>query len=65
MRGYAYSYAECDTHTNCDPYAKCDAHAECDADADRDTNTYTAPPHAQAAANTVSSADSVIVVDMR
>ena len=39
-----------------------DAHTNSitNGDADRDANTYTtAPPHAQAAANTVSSADTV------
>ena len=52
-----------DTHTN--SHTNGDADRDANRDANRDTNTSTAPPHAQAAANTISSADAVSVVDMR
>ena len=53
----AYTYTDAwNTNTNTDAY-NTDSYAECNADGY--AHRYTAPPHAQAAANTVSSADSV------
>jgi hypothetical protein len=46
---YADCYADCDTQ----------CHAQCYADRDSDGHGYTAPPHAQAAADSASAPDAV------
>jgi hypothetical protein len=53
VRSYADANADCNTHAYCHGDTDAYSHAYTDSDA------YTAPPHAQAAANTLSPADAV------